>query len=332
MQQGTVWVCKPGETSKRIPHALLVGHLDQGWVRGRSVTPKPRMCSHCGVRFTPPTRGVRFCTSSCAGAMRAATTNARFRVDAFDEWSPDMAYALGLLISDGNISTDKRSRSFRIALEMVDEGTVRWFHTFMGNPNPVYIREPSGKPKSIVGKLSGQKQKTYTSYVSNARLGTRLVELGVLPRKSWVDAGVPAVPDEILFDFLRGVLDGDGHITFTRNGATTTFHVGFASNSSRFLSDVKLRLMQCGITAHIYGITLRVNGRHAERLCARLYANPGAPMMLRKYHRWDAYIADRIGRFGGLLVDVGQRHGPSREGFGGSRCRAYIQNPQEKSL
>jgi len=74
--------------------------------------------------------------------------------------------------------------------------------------------------------------------IPSKRIVTRLTEIGIPERKSFVDPEHPSVPNEFYRHFLRGVFDGDGSATYAEGRPRITF-----TGSERFLISVRERLM-----------------------------------------------------------------------------------------
>lgn len=109
------------------------------------------------------------------------------------EWYPNLAYAIGLLVTDGNLSKDGR----HIDLTSKDIEQLDNFNKSLG------IQKKISQKKSGLGNVSSRIQ------FSNTKFYLFLVSIGITPNKSKT-IGKIDVPDEYFFDFLRGHFDGDG--------------------------------------------------------------------------------------------------------------------------
>ncbi len=111
------------------------------------------------------------------------------------QWSPNFAYAVGLIVSDGNLSPDGRHINFTSKdLEM-----IRLFQKSLD----IVIH---------IGKKANNFSKTKHYFVSQFSdvLFYRFLELiGLMSNKSKL-IGKVNIPAEYFFDFLRGSFDGDG--------------------------------------------------------------------------------------------------------------------------
>ncbi len=109
------------------------------------------------------------------------------------KWSPNFAYAVGLLVTDGNLSKDGRHIDFTSK----DKEQILNF-----------MRCLNMKVK-IGNKKSGTKQRTSRSQFGDVLFYRFLISIGLFPNKSKT-LGEIKIPSKYLFDFLRGHFDGDG--------------------------------------------------------------------------------------------------------------------------
>lgn len=111
------------------------------------------------------------------------------------EWTADLAYAIGLITTDGCLSKDGR----HIELTSKDISQIQHF---------IYILNLKCK---IGTKSSGNyKNKVYyRAQFGNVRLYRFLLSIGLTPHKSRTLKSI-TIPNDFFIDFLRGHLDGDG--------------------------------------------------------------------------------------------------------------------------
>lgn len=117
----------------------------------------------------------------------------------------DSAYWLGFLYADGSVRKDRNE--ITLDLQEQDKKTIEDFHNYCNNKNSIRIHNITRN-----GKI-------YTSYVSgfsNAQVKENLINLGCVPKKSLI-LTFPTeqqVPQEFIYDFVRGYIDGDGYIQY----------------------------------------------------------------------------------------------------------------------
>lgn len=115
------------------------------------------------------------------------------------------AYFLGLLLTDGYIST----RETDVGLDLVDEDCIAFLSKGIGKPYKTY---PPAK----------EKDKTrYRLILSDKNLVQQLAKYGVVRNKTFIIGPVPLELDEEKFIpyIIRGIIDGDGNVTPTSYGA-----------------------------------------------------------------------------------------------------------------
>lgn len=138
------------------------------------------------------------------------------------KWSPDFAYAIGLLVTDGCLYNDGRHISFVSQdLELVEK-----------------LKTILNLDVKIGGKLGGASKKRTPQVQFGDVLFFRFLEsVGLTPAKSLTVEQIK-VPGTLFFDFLRGCFDGDGSSYSywdPRWKSSFMFYTGFASGSMKFL-------------------------------------------------------------------------------------------------
>ena len=110
-------------------------------------------------------------------------------------WTPELAYVVGLLATDGNLSGDGRHVTMRSAeLEMIE--------TFQKCLDDHHKLGTEIKPNGSI---------SYRMQVCGVAFYRWLLTIGLFPAKSYT-IGPLAIPDEFFRDFFRGCIDGDGSI------------------------------------------------------------------------------------------------------------------------
>src|SRR5262245_26965983 len=112
----------------------------------------------------------------------------------FNRWSEALAYAIGLMVTDGNLSSDGR----HLELTSKDEDQLIAFMKCLDISVKIGY-----KTSGYTGK------KTAHIQFGDVNFYKFLLSIGLMPNKTKV-LGSIKVPDEYFFDFLRGHFDGDG--------------------------------------------------------------------------------------------------------------------------
>ncbi len=142
-----------------------------------------------------------------------------------DKWTPLLAYCVGLIATDGNLSKDGRHVDFTSK----DIGLVE------------IIKTGFNSKSSIRKKHRGDGIKRYFRIqLADHKLYQQLLSMGLTPKKSLTLESL-AIPDLFFADFLRGNLDGDGNITtyqdskFPNSSSYTTRPIFLAFTENRRL-------------------------------------------------------------------------------------------------
>ncbi len=145
-----------------------------------------------------------------------------------------MAYVIGLLATDGNLSIDGRHINFTSK----DYELAVLFRTYLG------LTVTIGK-KSRGG---GGEKKYFVVQCGDVIFYRFLLSIGLTPRKSKTISALK-VPHNYFFDFLRGCIDGDGSIgVFTHpESKHPQLRVRLVSASKPFLEWIKSVTSSYGI-------------------------------------------------------------------------------------
>lgn len=127
--------------------------------------------------------------------------------------TPEDAYWLGIMYTDGWIRSDRNE----IGLGSIDLDLIEKFKQYIGKDNKITVKLAENQ----IGRLlpEGRTVKTahdfYTYTFSSKTVKNNLIKLGCFPAKSKI-LQCPTkeqVPDELLWHFYRGCVDGDGWIS-----------------------------------------------------------------------------------------------------------------------
>lgn len=180
------------------------------------------------------------------------------------EWSSNFAYAIGLLVTDGNLSKDGRHLDFTSK----DIDQLKNFMKCLG------IKVKIGtKVSGFTGK------KTTHIQFGDVNLYKFLLTIGIGPNKTKTIAKLK-IPQKYFFDFLRGHFDGDG--TFysywdPRWHSSFMFYTEFISASKKHLEwirDENFKILK--IKGHITNggkstLQLKYAKKESLKLLAKMY-------------------------------------------------------------
>lgn len=158
--------------------------------------------------------------------------------------SSEKAYWLGFIYTDGYV-TEKTNR-FGIELNIQDYNHLQKFLDLLDSNQKIRIRDRENRFES-------KNAETLTScsiLLNNRQLHEDLIKLGVVPNKSLI-INFPCeeiLPKKYIFDFLRGIIDGDGSIGLynTSNGFKKP-HISLVSGSYNFINQIQSILKEYNI-------------------------------------------------------------------------------------
>ena len=164
-------------------------------------------------------------------------------------WSPNFAYAIGLMASDGSLSNDERHLSFVSKdLEQIE--------------NFLQCLSLNITISKCAGSFGKGEKLYYRAQWGDVALYEYFLSLGFTANKSLIISAL-RIPDELFFDFLRGDFDGDGcfYSYFDpRWKSSFMFYLNFVSASKTHILWIKNTVERlCGARGHLV-FTNKKNG------------------------------------------------------------------------
>jgi len=193
----------------------------------------------------------------------------------FNKWSLEMAYFLGWLYSDGNVSKEFRNFSLHIGLK--DSYILEIFKKYLRSNHPIKIYKNSA---------------TLTIY--SRIMCEKLKNLGCTPKKS-LHLEFPKVPRDYLRHFIRGFFDGDGSIHFNK---PNTIKISFLGTKPFLKSLQKLLNLELDVESHKLTYFHKIYRCHyygddARKICFWMYKNSKDICLKRKKDRFFNHIEKR---------------------------------------
>lgn len=262
----------------------------KGWSKGRTAATDPRIArnaaAHRGQRYRrhmPPELDRRRLNGQGIYAGRTIPL----------EWSPTMAYVVGLMATDGCLVNTGRHLTFGSK----DRDLVELFLRSLG------------RPIGCETVLTVRGAEYYRKQFGDVAFYQWLEGVGLSQRKSLL-IGAIDVPDEYFMDLARGLLDGDGSIVNkwyagtgkARGKKYETLLTRFVSGSAQHITWLRsalerlIRIRGCVIrpTAQNSCWTLSYAIRESCILLPLIYRNEELPKLERKWRIWKGY-AERHG-------------------------------------
>lgn len=151
--------------------------------------------------------------------------------------SANKAYILGLFYSDG--MNKEESGLIKIELQERDSAIIYKIRDELKSDYPIKKHELS--------KRNPNHSDTFYFQFVNRKISQDLARLGVTSRKSLTLTFPTCVPKEYMRDFLRGYLDGDGHIRWKESRFITI------CSTKQFCEQTQIFLQrELGIVSKIY--------------------------------------------------------------------------------
>jgi len=243
-------------------------------------------------------------------------------------WRPELAYAIGLLVTDGNLSLDGR----HITLVSRDVDQLKTFASIL-EINSRIGRHRGGYTPAGVFRLA----------FGDRLLFDWLAGIGLSPRKTHT-IGALSIPDEFFRDFLRGHLDGDGTISsyvdrhntrlkpqyvyqrlYVRFISASRPHIEWLQTKTRFLLGIAghVTVQQAADQGRVPLYTLRFAKGEAIALLRWIYHGPDVPCLARKRAIVEPFLTGNIRDFR-HPVGFGIREEPARWRWGTTtQCRSH---------
>lgn len=208
--------------------------------------------------------------------------------------SADKAYWLGFIIADGYVCYNSDKRSYYLGIELSAKDT----------DHLVKFRQSIDADNKIVYRTrileNGANCQMASIRIYSKQMVEDLAQYGVVPSKTYCLEKV-IVPDEYLWDYIRGYFDGDGSFSVrsiqTSSGRVIDYgHLSFIGHSKDFMDNVKDLLITEGIDSNIYydngNWTIHIRKAECVRRFYDLIYNAQDSIKLeRKYNKFYSFYA-----------------------------------------
>jgi hypothetical protein len=241
-----------------------------------------KTCEHCKKVFAikaweAKRRDRKYCGTKCRGDRMASFVDEAF----FDTPNPQMAYVLGLIITDGCIIKRKSGREF-VSVKSIDRQVLAKVNEMMLSEYGIYE----------CGVSSGGNM-VYRIDLASDKIVAGVKKWGVTQRKTFTTS-FPNLPAEFHVDFVRGVFDGDGSVGYWFNKRVKNMAVGITILGTKAL----LRSIPAilGVKGHLKPYkkiySLRIwSHEEVVRTYRTIYARQDAPCLERKKKTFEEALA-----------------------------------------
>jgi DNA-binding transcriptional regulator WhiA len=174
-----------------------------------------------------------FCSKGCATSFRQKAHDPNF-FNISDEFS---AYMLGLILTDGCVS-HQEGKNKRLTIVSIDLELFEKLQPIVCPNRKIYKQSRTQEHHS----------QAYALVSTNEEVLQTLADLGIEARKT-LTIRLPALKEEQVRHFIRGVFDGDGSIFSNHNPIYGTYkHIAFTTGSPAFADDLVNVLESFGFT------------------------------------------------------------------------------------
>lgn len=157
--------------------------------------------------------------------LRKTTTKNKFNIHFFDTYTRESCYWAGFIAADGNVSSTRNNVNIHLSIE--DYAHLKKF----------------AKEINFTGNLEKHDKDCRISIAGSFYKEALAKNFDIFPQKTKTIKISEKIPEEFIFDFLRGYFDGDGCIT--QNGKYP--HISFTSGSLTFLQQLQILFYNKGI-------------------------------------------------------------------------------------
>ena len=215
----------------------------------------------------------------------------RLPLPALMKWSANLAYAIGLIATDGNLSQDGR----HITLTSTDKSLLQIFAKCLQKNSKITPNPKGGFPNS---------KPAYRIQFSDAKFYRSLLKIGLTPNKS-LTIGRINIDNKHFKDFLRGHLDGDGSVIYYKDKYLTHLNkkyvydrlfLYFISSSKKHLvwlrneifklicikGSLNVKTNKTRVVIHPTYV-LKFSTKEAKIILNWIYYKPNLPCLKRKY-------------------------------------------------
>lgn len=206
------------------------------------------------------------------------------------QWSQKIAYAVGLIATDGCLYNDGRHINFTSK----DLKLINTFKNCLGLKNKISTKRGGFNKNS----------QCYFVQFGNVSFYQFLIDTGLMPAKSKT-MGAITIPKKYLPDLIRGLFDGDGSFYSyydKRWKSSFLFYITFVSASKRHLDWLRKVIRQL-VSIDGHGVDLPHGGvyqlkyakKEAIKLIKTLYYSKDVPCLERKREKvYNALIINGV--------------------------------------
>jgi len=214
----------------------------------------------------------------------------KFDSSILNQWSPALAYILGLTITDGCIEIRKEGHI--VSWHLKDKEPLEIIQRLFKTDKPI---ETTWKKIKSPDSSFPIRRLYYRLRLCGKSVVEKFISYGVKPRKTF-NTEIPEMPPEMLPHFLRGVLDGDGCIHLRKRAKINhlDLYVDIFSGSKVFVEQIKGKVGY-GRIAHRTevgksGYDLVFTCEESTNFLNFIYPNSEGLRLTRKWNKYQAFL------------------------------------------
>jgi len=215
--------------NRKVGYLLEDGIFRKNNKKGYPVKYVKKICKFCNKEFDARFHNIKngngnFCSKSCKTKYFNKKRSEERKKEAFKnplQWNKDLAYLVGLIVSDGCLIKNRPSINFcNNEIELIN-----------------YVKEIVKNKITHKENKIGKNKNTYQYRFTSRKFYYFLKNIGVYPQKSLTIHELD-IPDKYFWHFLRGEIDGDG--SFIKNN--NFYNLEIYSGSKLFLKYINKKI------------------------------------------------------------------------------------------
>lgn len=202
----------------------------------------------------------------------------------FKNETPDMAWLLGFLASDGNVS--KKENLIRIELSSVDKEILEKIKELVAIDNPIHLHENKKGFQFATLSWSCKEHKE------------DLKKYGIVPNKIYILTPPTKLNENFYIDYIRGYFDGDGTVNLNRGSHGNSLRWSICGASKVLLKWIVEVLEKNGIPA----VNIHKDSSHSNDFYSIVYSTNSTKKIFNLlYTKNSIYLKRKKDKFEYLL-------------------------------
>jgi hypothetical protein len=148
----------------------------------------------------------------------------RYNSNFLENINPDIAWILGLLVSDGFIRKNNLSGYFGLKLKREDEDVVLKVKAILEYSGPIYRGRRRLEHKGIIKEFDFS-----LIQINDVKVVDRLTQIGIRQNKTLNENFLECIKatnqQDVISSFIRGIFDGDGSVLYDHKRKSACFQV-----------------------------------------------------------------------------------------------------------